>query len=62
MGEEKQEKRLTMDTAEGTYRSVASFDAGKLVREDRIHRRIHANSEIFELEMCNITYRKGGTS
>jgi hypothetical protein len=51
-----------MDTVEGTDRSVASFDVGELVREDCIHRGIYADSEIFELEMHNISERKGGTS
>lgn len=37
-----------MDTVEGTDRLAASFDVGELVRENRIHRRIYAGSEIFK--------------
>lgn len=49
-----EEESLTMDTVEGTERYVVSFDVGELVREDRIHRRIYADSDIFEPEMHNI--------
>ncbi len=43
-----------MDTIERTGRSAASVDVAELIQEDRIHRRIYTDPEIFELEMRNI--------
>jgi benzoate/toluate 1,2-dioxygenase subunit alpha len=50
----KGERVLAMDVLERSDRSAGSVDASELVREDRIHRRVYTDPEIFALEMRHI--------